>query len=121
MPTQEQDRAEVAYTQGQVVRDRAWALSVHPGSRPHSGQSWPPWLACQGFLTPPHPQSPRMSLKTTEAPVVWSTEESNIGVIQFKVLWDDTCVEGGWEEERKASWQAPCHFYGFPLLQRLGG
>lgn len=42
------------------------------------------------------PKSPRMSLKTIKAPVVWKTEESGIGVIQFKVLWDDKCVEGGW-------------------------
>lgn len=27
-------------------------------------------------------------------------------------------MRGGWlGEERKASWQAPCHFYGFSLLQ----
>lgn len=62
------------------------------------------------------PKSPRMSLKTIKAPVVWKTGESDIGVIQFKLLWDDKCVEGGCEEEHGASWQAPCHFYGFPLL-----
>lgn len=65
----------------------------------------------------PYPtKSPRMSLKTIKAPVVWKTGESDIIVIQFKLLWDDKCVQGGWEEERGASWQAPCHFYGFPLL-----
>lgn len=57
-----------------------------------------------------------MSLKTIKASVVWKTGESDIIVIQFKLLWDDKCVQGGWEEERGASWQAPCHFYGFPLL-----
>ena len=62
------------------------------------------------------PKSPRMSLKTIKAPVVWKTGESDIIVIQFKLLWDDKCVQGGWEEEHGASWQAPCHFYGFPLL-----
>lgn len=73
-------------------------------------------LACLPRIPYP-PKSPGMSLKTIKAPVVWKTEDSNIGVIQFKVLWDDKRVEGGWEEEHKASWQAPCHFYGSPLLQ----
>lgn len=40
-----------------------------------------------------------MSLKTMKAPVVWKKEESDIGIIQFKVLWDDKRVEGAWEEE----------------------
>lgn len=50
-------------------------------------------------------KSPGISLKT-KPQSYRKKEESNIGVIQFKVLWDDKCVEGGWEEEHKASWQA---------------
>lgn len=71
------------------------------------------------YCTPPLPK-PKDVIKN-KAPVVWKKEDSRIGVIQFKVLWDDKCVEGGWEEEHKAFWQAPCHFYGSPLLQRMGG
>lgn len=82
----------------------AWALcagSGHTGGavlaarRTFLGRAPKAELAPSGL--PPKdslpPKRPRDVLKTIKAQVVWK-REANIGVIQFKVLWDDRC--GGW-------------------------